>query len=64
MAYTRRPVADPHVLYLIVGADILALIAWVVFVLVRAPVREPYVPPPPADKPEAGSDAPPKTGEG
>jgi hypothetical protein len=45
-------VADPHILYLIVGADILGLVAWVVFVLLRAPLREPYVPvAPPAEGP-------------
>jgi hypothetical protein len=41
IAYTRRVVADPHVLYLIVGFDILVLVGWVVFVLLTAPLRNP-----------------------
>jgi hypothetical protein len=37
-------VADPHLLYLIIGGDILALVLWVAYVLVRMPVATPYVP--------------------
>jgi hypothetical protein len=63
LAYTRRAVADPHVLYLIVGADILGLIVWVVFVLVRAPVREAYLPDPPVAAPKAEAPPPVEKGE-
>ncbi len=36
--------ADPHFLYVVLAAVVLALVVWVVFVLVKMPAATPFVP--------------------
>jgi hypothetical protein len=39
--------ADPHILYMVLGADVVALVLWVAFVLLRMPVALPAQSPAP-----------------
>ncbi len=50
--------ADPHLLYIVTAVVVLALVAWVIVVLARAPVLPPA--PPKGDGTEPSASPPPR----
>jgi hypothetical protein len=57
-ALDSRPVADPHILYVILSLDVAGLVLWVAYTLLKMPVATPYVPEGPARaEPPSRADA-------